>query len=180
MKDWHGLPVLAEAFTQLHRRCPQTRLAMVGDGPARPAMEKTLGDRGLGAAVTWHGRVSHEQIPALLAELDVAVAPYPQLDNFYFSPLKVYEYMAAGLPVVASDLGQLRQLICPGLNGLLCPAGDAAALADQLEMLAAQPQLRLRLGQAARLTVVEHHSWDRRVKDILAAAQRGAVLEKVG
>ncbi len=180
MKDWHGLPILAEAFTALHRHCPQARLSMIGDGPARAAMQETLEAHGLGAAVTWHGRVAPDQIPALLAELDVAVAPYPRLDTFYFSPLKVYEYMAAGLPVVASDLGQLRQLIRPGVNGLLCPPGDAAALADQLSVLAGQPQLRQRLGLAARQTVVEHHSWDRRVKDILALAQRDAVLEKVG
>ncbi len=180
MKTWHGLPVLTEAFTQLHRHCPQSRLSMIGDGPARPAMEKALADRGLGAAVTWHGRVSPEQIPSLLAEMDVAVAPYPQLENFYFSPLKVYEYMAAGLPVVASDLGQLRQLIRPGIEGLLCPPGDAAALADQLSVLAAQPQLRQRLGQAARQTVVEHHSWEQRVRGILALAQRDGVLQKVG
>ncbi|WP_035985009.1 glycosyltransferase family 4 protein [Leptolyngbya sp. KIOST-1] len=180
MKTWHGLPILAEAFTQLHRHCPQARLSMIGDGPARPAMEQTLKERGLGAAVTWHGRVSPQQIPRLLAAVDVAVAPYPQLENFYFSPLKVYEYMAAGLPVVASDLGQLRQIIRPGIDGLLCPPGDAAALADRLRQLEAQPRLRQRLGRAARQTVVEHHSWDRRVREILAVAQRDSVQRAVG
>ena len=172
MKDWHGLPVLAEAFTQLHRHCSQVRLAMVGDGPARAAMQTTLEERGLGPAVDWHGRVAPEQIPAVLAAMDVAVAPYPQLEHFYFSPLKVYEYMAAGLPVVASDLGQLRQIICPGVNGLLCPAGDATALADHLRELQTQPHLRQRLGQLARQTVKEYHTWNQRVSQILAVAQR--------
>jgi glycosyltransferase involved in cell wall biosynthesis len=179
MKDWHGLPLLAEAFTQVHRQCPQARLVMIGDGPARPAMEAALIEQGLGAAVHWYGRVRPDQIPALLSTLDVAVAPYPPLANFYFSPLKVYEYMAVGLPVVASDLGQLRQIICPGVNGLLCPPGDAAALADQLQQLQAQPRLRQRLGQAARQTMVENHSWDQRVEAMLAVAQRTSVERKV-
>jgi glycosyltransferase involved in cell wall biosynthesis len=172
MKNWHGLPVIADAFTELRHHCPQARLSMIGDGPARPDLQKTLADRGLDVAVDWHGRVSPAKIPALLAALDVAIAPYPQLDNFYFSPLKVYEYMAAGLPVVASDLGQLRQIIRPNVNGLLTPAGDAAALAHCLRQLEAQPRLRQRLGQTARQSVVTHHSWHQRVKAMLSATQR--------
>ncbi|NCJ06254.1 glycosyltransferase [Synechococcales cyanobacterium C] len=178
MKDWHGLPVLTQAFMQFYRQYSQARLLMVGDGPARPAMQATLEQCGLGEAVTWSGRVPPEQIPAWLAMMDVAVAPYPLLESFYFSPLKVYEYMAAGLPVVASDVGQLRHIIQSEANGLLCAAGDADALTAQLQRLHAQPHLRLRLGQAARKTVLACHSWMQRVAHILELARMGALTAR--
>jgi len=90
--------------------------------------------------------------------------------NFYFSPLKVYEYMAAGLPVVASRVGQLQKLIEPGVNGLLVPPGDTAALAAALGRLQSDPQLRLRLGQAARAAVIRQHTWDAVAEQILRLA----------
>src|SRR6266481_936140 len=102
-----------------------------------------------------------------LAAKDVAVAPYPVLANFYFSPLKVYEYMAAGLPVVASRVGQLENLIESEVTGLHVTPGDVSALADALERIKSEPHLRVRLGQAARSKVIRHHTWDAAVERIL-------------
>src|SRR5262249_3400525 len=116
------------------------------------------------------GAVDHSQVPALLALMDVAVAPYPKLHDFYFSPLKVYEYMAAGLPVVASDIGQLPDVIRHGINGLLVPPGDAGALARALRQLATAPKLRKQLGQAARAQVTREHTWDKVADRLLSLA----------
>jgi glycosyltransferase involved in cell wall biosynthesis len=102
--------------------------------------------------------------------MDAAVAPYPALANFYFSPLKVYEYLAAGLPVVASRLGQLERLVEHGVTGLLVPPENAAALADALERLQGDGALRARLGQAARARVLRDHTWDAVVRRILRLA----------
>ncbi|MCG9893728.1 MAG: glycosyltransferase family 4 protein [Thermosynechococcaceae cyanobacterium MS004] len=178
MKGWHGLPTLIKAFTQLRHSCPQARLLMVGDGPARPALQDSLEQQGVGQAVDWSGKVSPDAIPPLLAKMDVAVAPYPALEQFYFSPLKVYEYMAAGLPVVASDVGQLREVIQSGVNGLLCPAGDAAALTQSLVVLQQQPALRQRLGQAAQDTILAQHTWHQRVAQILDLARRALLIRE--
>jgi glycosyltransferase involved in cell wall biosynthesis len=109
-------------------------------------------------------------VPELLAGMDAAVAPYPNLKPFYFSPLKVYEYMAAGLPVVASRIGQLDGLIQDRVNGLLCPPEDAAALAAALDELGNDPRLRQRLGEAARATVVREHSWEAVARRLLRLA----------
>ncbi|MBR7504053.1 glycosyltransferase family 4 protein, partial [Mycobacterium tuberculosis] len=80
---------------------------------------------------------------------DIASAPYPGGPN-YFSPLKVYEYMAAGLPTVASAVGALPDLIAGTGTGLLVPPDDLAALTEALQSLIDDPALRTRMGEAAR------------------------------
>jgi glycosyltransferase involved in cell wall biosynthesis len=173
LKPWHGLGTLAEAFALLSRRAPGTRLLVVGDGPWREGLEADLAARGLRDDADLIGAVAPEEVPGLLASMDVAVAPYPDLPHFYFSPLKVYEYMAAGLPVVASRVGQLAGLIRPGGNGLLCPPGDAAALAEALALLRQRPVLRRRLGEAARADVLREHTWDAVARRVLGLARNG-------
>src|SRR5207244_963195 len=111
LKPWHGLPVLVEAFDLLHWVDNNTRLLIVGDGPERAGLEAELKARGLLSAVHFTGAVDPAEVPGLLASIDAAVAPYASRASFYFSPLKVYEYMAAGLSVVASKVGQLDGLI---------------------------------------------------------------------
>lgn len=99
--------------------------------------------------------------------MDAAVAPYPDYPDFYFSPLKIYEYMAAGLPVVASRIGQVAELIQDGTNGLLYQPGDAVALSAALNRLRCEPMLRSSLGRAARETVLHDHTWEAVAKRIL-------------
>src|SRR6266566_3881819 len=174
MKPWHGLDVLVEAFARLHGRVPDARLLLVGDGPARAAACADLSARGLGGVVHCTEAVPPLEVPGLLTSLDAAVAPYACANGFYFSPLKVYEYMAAGRAVVASRVGQLQTVIQHDVNGLLCPPGDAAALAAALERLRCEPAVRARLGRAARATVLDNHTWDAvaaRVLELAAAVE---------
>src|SRR6266702_784702 len=174
LKPWHGLSILVEAFAQLRRRHPQTRLLIVGDGPERDRLVADLAAAGLTEAVHLAGAVDASAVPGWLASMDVGVAPYPPLAHFYFSPLRVYEYMAAGLPVVASRIGQLKSLIEEGRNGLLVTTGDAAGLAAALERLHSDPKLRARLGQAARTTVLKQYTWDAVAQRVLRLAGLGA------
>jgi glycosyltransferase involved in cell wall biosynthesis len=170
LKPWHGLSVLVEAFAMLCRHASNSRLLIVGDGPERERIEAGLSVRTLREAATFTGAVDPSQVPGLVASMDVAVAPYPNESDFYFSPLKVYEYMAAGVPVVASRVGQLARLIEDGVNGLLCPPGNPIAVADALDRLRQQPELRARLGQAARSTVLRHHTWEAVARRVLRLA----------
>jgi glycosyltransferase involved in cell wall biosynthesis len=170
LKPWHGLPVLAEAFALLRRGGTGSRLLVVGDGGERRAVEADLAARGVAGDALFTGAVAPDEVPGLLASVDVAVAPYPPQPRFYFSPLKVYEYMAAGRPVVASRVGQVAELIEDGVTGLLCPPGDPAALAAALERLRGEPGLRARLGEAARAAVRRDHTWAAVARRILRLA----------
>src|SRR5258706_2949735 len=125
LKAWHGVSILVEAFALLRARLPQTRLIIVGDGPERERIEADVMDRGLNDAVQLTGAVPPGEVPSMLASMDAVVAPYPNLPHFYFSPLKVFEYMAAGLPVVASRIGQLGKLISTEVKGLRVPPGNS-------------------------------------------------------
>jgi glycosyltransferase involved in cell wall biosynthesis len=164
LKPWHGVDVLIRALALLD----EVRLRVIGDGPERQALER-LAVRLLGAhRADFVGAVPPWQLPAELARLHVAAAPYPVADT-YFSPLKVFEYLAAGLPVVASRSGQVSQILTDGVDGLLTPAGDVVALAEAIARLRSEPGLRVRLGGAARHTA-QRHTWEAVVDASLASA----------
>lgn len=136
LKPWHGIEVLLDAFERLGGEAAGYALRIIGDGPAREVVQAAVA-RGTG--VTWCGALAHEAIPAELRHADIAVAPYLEEGDGYFSPLKVVEYQAAGLPVVASGGEGVREALQDGATGLLVPAGDAAALADGIAELNADP-----------------------------------------
>lgn len=151
LKAWHGTEVLIDAVARLAAR-RDVRLLIVGDGPDRAALEEQARTRGIADRMVITGWVPHHRLPTLIARMDVATAPYPAAGGHYFSPLKLYEYLAMGRPVVASDIGQTAALLRPSGAGVLVPPGDAAALADALERVAHDEGLAQRLGNlAARL-----------------------------
>lgn len=173
LKPWHGVPVLLKALAELARFHDDCHLLLVGDGPERERLEARAADLGLASRVHFAGAVAPEEVPAWLAAMDVAVAPYEDLPGFYFSPLKVYEYMAAGLPVVASAVGELRTLVRHELTGFTVAPGDHLALASALARLRLDHGLRQRLGANGRAVALREHTWDQAAARVLAAARPG-------
>lgn len=168
LKPWHGVADLLAAAALAKR---PWKLRIIGDGPERAALEEQAA--GLGIEVDFRGAVAPADMPGQLAGSAIGVAPYPDLggeQQQYFSPLKVYEYLAAGLPVVASAVGQLPQIL--GELGTLVPPSDPAALAAAIDTLAADPVLRGKLGWRGRVQAEEKHSWAGAVDRILGLAGR--------
>ena len=166
LKPWHGVDVLLRARAQAHK---DWQLRIIGDGPMRAELDDLA--RSLGIDVDFRGAVAPDAIPQHMAGTAIGVAPYPAMDtdsDQYFSPLKVYEYMAAGLPVVASRVGQLPEIM--GESEYLVPPSDPEALAEALDALVANPVERARVGSDNRRQAEREHSWTGTVDHILAHA----------
>lgn len=174
LKPWHGVEVLVEGFRRALDELDERslRLEVVGDGPAARTLDGAALPEG---SLVRHGALPHRAARRVMASWDVGVAPYLPLPRFYFSPLKVLEYLATGLCVVASDLGQIRALLRDGEAGVLVPPGDAAALARALVSLVGDPARASALGARGRAHVLSSYTWTgnaHRVLDALSPAPR--------
>lgn len=168
-QPWHGVDRLVAAFEPIHRERPATRLLLVGEGPVRASLEATVERLGLSGAVTMTGSVAHREIPDLLAAADVVTVPYPRLpEPLWFSPLKLFEAMAAGRAIVASRDGQVAEVLRDGETGRLVEPGDEKALAEGILALLDRPSERARLGANARRQAVAAHSWERYIASLEA------------
>lgn len=178
LKPWHDVATLIDAVALLRAGAlSEARLLIVGDGPERPALEARLAAGGLTDAALFTGALPPDRVPDALARMHAAVAPYAAKGPFYFSPLKIYEYMAAGLAVVASEVGDLAEVVADGRTGLLVPPDNPTALAAALARLGRDPALRHDLGQRARDEVLANHTWDRvadRVLDLAGLTRKAA------
>ena len=169
LRPWHGIESIAEAWALLGDEAPELRV--VGDGPGRALLEAA------GARVT--GAVPHGEVPALLAEADIGLAPYARDAPDYFSPLKLFEYLAAELATIAADLPGVRDVVTEE-TAVLVPQGDTPALARAVASLAADRERRRRLGQAGRALVAAHHTWQHRAHSILELLSRARTPVEVG
>jgi glycosyltransferase involved in cell wall biosynthesis len=163
---WHGAEVLARAFVKLvagdPARADRVRLLMIGDGARLPETRRILAEgNALGAAV-FTGLVPQEQGPSHLAACDVLASPHvgnPDGTPFFGSPTKLFEYMAMGRGIVASDLEQIGEVLDHGRTAWLVEPGSADALAAGLARVLDDEALRASLGAAARQEAVARYTW---------------------
>jgi glycosyltransferase involved in cell wall biosynthesis len=171
MKPWHGIPTLLHALHLLGGSSSRFRLLLVGSGPELPSIAWQIDQLHLADCVHLAGAQPHDQIPDAIHAMDVAVAPYSAEANAYFSPLKLFEYMAMAVPVVAARMGQVCDVIEHGRTGWLYTPGDAEELSALIRGLAIQPQLCREAGQAARQQVLTHHTWQQNAERVLGIAE---------
>jgi glycosyltransferase involved in cell wall biosynthesis len=156
-----GIEVLLAALTQLRRRGrSDIKVLIVGDGTRRRSMEAEARRLGVADASVFTGRVPHELVGQYYAQMDVLVNPrVDERAARFITPLKPYEAMALGIPVLVSDLPALREIVDPPNRGAVAPPGDAGALADAIESLVDDPARRANLGQAGRAWVRAERTW---------------------
>ena len=157
---WHDVNGLIESFAKLAVHNRRTRLLLVGDGPERPQSEDLIDRLGIRDSVIMVGAVPHERIPELIAAMDVAVAPFKwREDHLYGSPMKLFEYMAAGKPSVSTAIEQTVDIIDHERTGWLYPPGDEAALTRVLEAVLGNPDRARIVGEAGREFIMRTYTW---------------------
>jgi glycosyltransferase involved in cell wall biosynthesis len=165
VRSWHGLEWAIDALAGLP---PEARLLVVGDGPAIGELEAKAKAQGVERRVHFAGRTPHEEMSAVLQTFDVALQPAAVA---YASPLKLFEYMACGLAVIAPDQPNIREILKNGETALLFEPGDRSSFARALAAVCADRALRLRLGRAARDAIENApFTWSHNAERIAAIA----------
>jgi glycosyltransferase involved in cell wall biosynthesis len=172
---WHGVSVLREAIPQLLGEEPhgqgKLRFLLVGEGLLHDELRQRCAEYERAGAVVFAGVVPHSQVPAYLDASDILVSPHvPMPDGrpFFGSPTKLFEYMAMGKAIVASDLDQIGRVLRHQETAWLVPPGDSKQLAAAIQLLASQPATRKRLANAAREAALAHHTWSQNAARLLA------------
>lgn len=167
---WHGTEVLANCIQYVVQHNNNVKFLFIGEGQRLSNVKEIVRNTNVERFVLFSGMIDRDAVPEFLAASDIFVSPQvpnPDGSPFFGSPTKLFEYMAMGKAIVASDLDQIGAILSSGKNALLFTPGDSKDLADKLLALANDSTLRLQLGMNARAHVIEKYTWDRHVQMIL-------------
>jgi len=167
--EWHGLDTVIAGLAAM-REQGSVRLIVAGEGPIRASLEQQAQALGVAALVQFIGLQQRAAIPGLLRRFDIAVQPRAVR---YASPLKLFEYMACGRAIVAPDQPNIREILTHEETALLFDPDDPAAMWEAIRRLAADAQLRERLGRAARAALeARDYTWDGNAAKVTAGAAK--------
>ncbi|MCA9322281.1 MAG: glycosyltransferase, partial [Planctomycetes bacterium] len=166
-KPWHGTDALLDLSLALCGRGIDARLVVIGGGPGAGELRRAFEEKGLGDRVEVTGPLSQEAAITVYRGCHVGLAPYEDRDDFYFCPLKVLESLAAGVPLVASRIGDIPDLVQDA--AWLVEPGHREALADTVAAALANPDARHDLARRGRARVLGNYVWQRHAERILDA-----------
>ncbi len=174
VRDWHGLDRVIAAIAEDGAEHPRM-LFVIGDGPARAALEAQAAALGIASRVVFTGIVPREEIPTYVSTFDIALQPAVVA---YASPLKLFEYLALGRAIVAPDQPNIREVLDDGVNALLFDPDDPDGLTGAVERLTADEPLRERLAAAARQTIARRGlTWVRNAERVVGLFEELLVTE---
>ena len=161
-KKWHGIYKVVEVFPALLKAMPDCRLLLVGDGEERKKIEDYIAQNHLSGKIVLAGKMSYEKIPDYINAGDICLAPYfdSLLNESGISPLKMYEYMACGKPILTSPVGGVDVLFKAHRIGELIDSNSAEAWVPVITSLLGQPDKMREFGENGRRAVIEEYSWD--------------------
>ncbi len=171
---WQGINLLLEAVSELRKEGLKINATIVGDGSAREEWEQLAAKLGIIEYVKFTGRKSSDQIPEYISGFDVGYSGQIQLKigKMYHSPLKIYEYMSMGKPVIASSYDDAKKLIEEQGTGYLFEPGSVQDLKEALRSAYLQRDSLQTMGLKAREEIINHHSWISRMKETLPEIER--------
>ena len=169
---WHGTEILTEAYGELRKKYNNIHLLMIGDGVKMGEVKQIIHSYHMKEYVTLTGMIPQKEGPLYLAACDILVSPTlknPDETPSYYSPIKLFEYMAMGKGIIASNIGQMAELLKDGETALLTEPNNVSAVADAIERLLSDTDLRLSLGRNAREEVCNKYTWEMHTGKIVAA-----------
>jgi glycosyltransferase involved in cell wall biosynthesis len=176
LADWQGLDIVVKALPKILEQHP-VRLHIVGRGRSRQRklLSKQIHKLGVEGSVTVQPAIPHHEIPALIAESDICVAPLGLNDRNVTQgacPIKVLEYMAAGRPLLASNMPIVRELVREDVDGLLFSPSDPDDLARQVLTLLNDFELSKRLAQSASERALSKFTWHESQKKLIKVYEK--------
>jgi len=171
---WHGADVLAEAVKLVVQRNPNAHFLFIGDGLMMPKVREIIKRDKVESFVTFTGLMPQEDAPKYLAACDILVSPHvpnPDGTPFFGSPTKLFEYMAMGKGIVASDLGQIGEVLKHNHSAILVEPGNVNQLVEGIIKLAENKELREQLGRNAREDVVANYTWKKNAERVIKAVE---------
>jgi glycosyltransferase involved in cell wall biosynthesis len=156
---WHGIGNLIHFILMVLDRFDNSAFLLVGRGPLKEDLERRLSAFIADGRVIMPGYMDHKEMPRVLAVMDIALAPYPNLPYFYYSPLKLFEYMAAEKAVIASRVGQVEEIITHEKHGLLVEPDDPEDMIRAADRLIRHSGKRSQMGRQARGLVKGRYTW---------------------
>jgi glycosyltransferase involved in cell wall biosynthesis len=169
---WHGVAEFVRRMAPRLAQRHDLKLVFVGGGVDLDAVRATVEEHGVADRVLLPGRVDHADIPAWIACMDLAVLPN---SNVYGSPMKLFEFMAMGVGVVAPDYSPIAEVVEDGRTGWLFPRGDIEACVDRVLTVAGSPAEQVAVGRAAREYIVRERQWRTNAEQLLSLLPRDAI-----
>ncbi len=161
---WHAIDQFVYRIADRLKAAPHLRLLLVGDGATFDEVRRRVAEAGLSDQVVMTGRVAHDQVPGLLAAMDMAVLPSA---GDYTSPVKLFEFMACGIAPIAPDFEPIQEVVKAGQTGWMFKAGDLEQ-AVQMVLQHSQDVATLKqVGAAARQYVAENRQWRHNILQLL-------------
>jgi len=170
-RAFHGLETAIQVMARLESTDPDVALLLIGDGPFRHELQSRVRSSGL-SSVHFTGAVDRTAMPGVLSACDAGLVLSDPHKDFHYSPVKLREYLACELPVVAQSRGEIAQSLRDQEEVLLVDAGSVEQFADAVRRLRSSPALRAHLGTTGRRFVIERWSWARQVEVVLDALER--------
>jgi len=160
MSVWHGIENLFSIIRKVLSNNPKVRFLLVGAGGGlEEEMRAFLRNENFEKQVILTGYVPYDKIPDYITLMNVVLAPYPNLPFFYYSPVKIFEYMAAGKTVITTPIGQIAEIITDGENGIFCSPDNLDQVVSSIDSLLHDSTECKRIGENARQTIVKNHTW---------------------
>jgi len=168
---WHGVETLFDAAVKVIEQNDKIKFLLIGDGNLKSNLELKTHQLGLDEKIIFTGIIPHDRAPEYLAACDVLVSPHLGFEDgtkFFGSPTKLFEYMAMGKPIIASDLEQIGEIIQNEINGLKFSPGNVDQLVKCIFRLFKDPELGARLGKKAREDVIQNYTWKQNAYRVLS------------